>query len=183
MSESPQEKKIATRLFVEEPLTQGVKIGLDHARSHFLRSVLRLGQDVRLAVFNGCDGEWLARIEGLGKGWASLEVLEQRRPQTPEPDLWLAFAPIKRGRIDFLVDDLAANKVSEEAESAVLAKLGAELQRIGDEHVGQAASLLRELAAIGGGKGGGKPDQARGAAPDRAKLAEIQAAARGLLGI
>ena len=107
MSESPQEKKIATRLFVEEPLTQGVKIGLDHARSHFLRSVLRLGQDVRLAVFNGRDGEWLARIEGLGKGWASLEVLEQRRPQTPEPDLWLAFAPIKRGRIDFLAEKAA----------------------------------------------------------------------------
>jgi alanyl-tRNA synthetase len=47
----------------------------------------------------------------------------------------------------------------------------------------KAGDLLRELAAIGGGKGGGKPDQARGAAPDRAKLAEIQAAARGLLGI
>ncbi len=41
----------------------------------------------------------------------------------------------------------------------------------------KAGDLLRELAALAGGKGGGKPDQARGAAPDRAKLEEIKAAA------
>ncbi len=107
MSQSPEEMKIATRLFVEEPLSAGAKLGLGHAQAHFLRSVLRLAQDARLAVFNGRDGEWLARIEGLGKGWASLEVLSLRRPQTPEPDLWLAFAPIKRGRIDFLAEKAA----------------------------------------------------------------------------
>jgi alanyl-tRNA synthetase len=42
----------------------------------------------------------------------------------------------------------------------------------------KAGDLLRDLVAIAGGKGGGKPDQARGAAPDRAKLEEIKAAAR-----
>src|SRR5690606_3761059 len=36
----------------------------------------------------------------------------------------------------------------------------------------KAGELLRDLAAVAGGKGGGKPDQARGAAPDRTKLAE-----------
>ncbi len=40
----------------------------------------------------------------------------------------------------------------------------------------KAGDILRELAAIGGGKGGGKPDQARGAAPERGKLDEIKAA-------
>jgi alanyl-tRNA synthetase len=42
----------------------------------------------------------------------------------------------------------------------------------------KAGDILRDLAAIAGGKGGGKPDQARGAAPDRSKLAEIKAAAK-----
>jgi alanyl-tRNA synthetase len=42
----------------------------------------------------------------------------------------------------------------------------------------KAGDLLRDLAAIAGGKGGGKPDQARGAAPDRSKLDELKAAAR-----
>ena len=41
----------------------------------------------------------------------------------------------------------------------------------------KAGEILRELAAIGGGKGGGKPDQARGAAPDRSQLDAIKAAA------
>ncbi len=42
----------------------------------------------------------------------------------------------------------------------------------------KAGDLLRDLAAIAGGKGGGKPDQARGAAPDRGKLEELKAAAK-----
>ena len=41
----------------------------------------------------------------------------------------------------------------------------------------KAGDLLRDLAALAGGKGGGKPDQARGAAPDRSKLDELKAAA------
>ena len=41
----------------------------------------------------------------------------------------------------------------------------------------KAGDLLRDLAALAGGKGGGKPDQARGAAPDRTKLEEIKASA------
>jgi alanyl-tRNA synthetase len=45
----------------------------------------------------------------------------------------------------------------------------------------KAGDLLRDLAAIAGGKGGGKPDQARGAAPDRAKLDAIKAAAGEML--
>jgi len=42
----------------------------------------------------------------------------------------------------------------------------------------KAGDLLRDLVAIAGGKGGGKPDQARGAAPDRSKLEEIKAMAK-----
>jgi len=47
----------------------------------------------------------------------------------------------------------------------------------------KAGDILRDLAALAGGKGGGKPDQARGAAPDRGKLEQIQAAAAEMLGI
>ena len=96
--------KIETRLYVDEPLAADVTLGLDHGRAHFLRTVLRLKRGNRLAVFNGRDGEWLAIIDGLGKGWCSLAVIEQRRQAAPEPDLWLLFAPIKRARLDFLVE-------------------------------------------------------------------------------
>jgi 16S rRNA (uracil1498-N3)-methyltransferase len=97
-------EKVATRLYVEAALEEGAVIGLEHDRAHFLRTVLRLSPGAKLALFNGRDGEWLAEIEGLGKGWASLAVQGRRREQTREPDLWLVFAPIKRGRIDFLVE-------------------------------------------------------------------------------
>jgi 16S rRNA (uracil1498-N3)-methyltransferase len=96
--------RVETRLYVEEPLQAGATLGLDHARAHFLRAVLRLKRGARIAVFNGRDGEWAARLDALGKGWASLVVEDQRRDQEPGPDLWLVFATIKRARLDFLVE-------------------------------------------------------------------------------
>jgi 16S rRNA (uracil1498-N3)-methyltransferase len=98
------EGRIATRLFVDQPLGAGQTVGLDHQQAHFLRAVLRLQTGAELALFNGRDGEWRARIDALGKGWASLAVDAQRREQQPEPDLWLVFAPIKRARLDFMVE-------------------------------------------------------------------------------
>lgn len=95
---------IETRLFVEEPLAAGAVVGLDHARAHYLRSVLRLAPGAAVALFNGRDGAWTARLEGLGKGWASLTVESLLQAQQPEPDLWLCFAPIKRARLDFLAE-------------------------------------------------------------------------------
>lgn len=97
-------QRIATRLHVEENLQEGQSVGLDHGRAHFLRDVLRLSRGAYVALFNGRDGEWLARIDGLGKGWCSLSVETCRRPPRAEADLWLLFAPIKRARIDFLVE-------------------------------------------------------------------------------
>jgi 16S rRNA (uracil1498-N3)-methyltransferase len=95
---------IATRLHVEARLEPGATVGLEHDRAHFLRAVLRLKPGRTLALFNETDGEWLARIDGLGRGWCSLVVLERRRGPEATPDLWLIFAPIKRARLDFLVE-------------------------------------------------------------------------------
>ena len=44
-----------------------------------------------------------------------------------------------------------------------------------------AGKLIQELAPLAGGKGGGRPDQARGAAPERNKLEELKAAAQAKL--
>lgn len=93
-----------TRLFVEAELAEGRELGLDHAQSHYLRSVLRLRRGARVAVFNARDGEWSARIDALARGWCSLAVETRLRGPEPEPDLWLVFAPIKRARIDFLAE-------------------------------------------------------------------------------
>lgn len=103
-----------TRLHVDQPLADGATVGLDPERAHYLRHVLRLDRGAVIAVFNGRDGEWQARIDGFGKGWCSLSVEVLRRPQTGGPDLWLLFAPIKRGRIDFVAEkasELGASRI------------------------------------------------------------------------
>ena len=57
-----------------------------------------------LLIFDGHSGEWLARIAGAGKRHMTLAV--DRRTRAPEtiPDLWLAFAPVKRSQTDWLVE-------------------------------------------------------------------------------
>ncbi|HEU0135443.1 MAG TPA: 16S rRNA (uracil(1498)-N(3))-methyltransferase, partial [Allosphingosinicella sp.] len=49
-------------------------------------------------------GEWLARIEEAGRKRVTLRLVQQLREREAVPDLWLLFAPIKRGRIDWLVE-------------------------------------------------------------------------------
>ena len=91
------------RLYVTDDLGSNGVVGLEAPQAHYLRSVLRLGPGDEAALFNGRDGEWRARIDPIGKGWASLQLVEQSLSQPPEPDIWLLFAPIKRGRVDYLV--------------------------------------------------------------------------------
>ena len=95
-------KRVKTRLYVEADLGPGDVVGIGPGQAHYLGAVLRLGRGDAIALFNGRDGEWRAEIDAIGKGWASLRLVERRRAQAAEPDLWLLFAPIKRARIDFL---------------------------------------------------------------------------------
>jgi 16S rRNA (uracil1498-N3)-methyltransferase len=99
-----QTSKPKIRLFVQAPLAENAIVGLPADQAHYLKHVMRRKQGDLIALFNGEDGEWSAQIDGLGKGWASLAIQDQLCPQTPEPDIWLCFAPIKRTRIDFLVE-------------------------------------------------------------------------------
>jgi 16S rRNA (uracil1498-N3)-methyltransferase len=97
------ESRIATRLYLEAALAPGARVDLDPGQAHYLRDVLRLKPGAALAAFNARDGEWLARIDVLGRGRGNLAVESRRRAALPEPDIWLLFAPIKRAPIDFLV--------------------------------------------------------------------------------
>ena len=105
--------KPATRLYVSTDLAGGLSVELQPAQAHYIRNVLRLGPGDAVALFNGRDGEWLGRIDDMGKGRCSLTLHQQSRTQAPEGDLWLVFAPIKRARIDFLVEKATELGVSE----------------------------------------------------------------------
>ncbi len=92
------------RLFVETPLGAGARVGLGAAQANYLGNVMRLKEGDRLLVFDGASGEWLAEIAEAGKKRMTLKVIEPTRPQESVPDLWLAFAPVKKGRVDWLVE-------------------------------------------------------------------------------
>jgi 16S rRNA (uracil1498-N3)-methyltransferase len=94
----------ATRLYLTAGLAPGIPVELDAGQAHRLRNVLRLGTGAPVAGFNERDGEWLCRLGELGRNRASLAVERLLRPAEPEPDLWLLFAPIKRVRLDWLVE-------------------------------------------------------------------------------
>ena len=106
----------APRLHLITGLAAGHEIELEPGRAHYLRSVLRLGTGAAVAVFNATDGEWLCRVSEIGKG-VSLAVERQLREakSETETDLWLIFAPIKRARLDWLVE-----KATELGVSALL---------------------------------------------------------------
>ena len=96
--------KPAARIYVPADLAAGQSVGLSDAQAHYLRNVLRLAGGAEIALFNGRDGEFRGRIDGIGKDWCSIALAEQIRKQETEPDLWLVFAPVKRARIDYLVE-------------------------------------------------------------------------------
>ena len=93
-----------TRLFTDGPLGPGLEIRADEADAHHVVRVLRLGPGDSLSVFNGRDGEWAATITDAGKKSLTLRLDRQTRPQTPEPDIWLLFAPLKKTATDFIVE-------------------------------------------------------------------------------
>ena len=96
--------KSLPRLFVRAPLGEGARIDLDAAQANYLGNVLRMKQGAQLLLFDGASGEWLSRVAEAGKKRMALTV--ERRTREPEtiPDVWLAFAPVKRARIDWLVE-------------------------------------------------------------------------------
>jgi 16S rRNA (uracil1498-N3)-methyltransferase len=103
------------RLYVVFALAAGGAGDLEPGQAHYLRSVLRLGVGALITAFNETDGEWLCRIAEIGKSRVRLSVQEQLRNPKPESDLWLLFAPIKRARLDWLVE-----KATELGVSALL---------------------------------------------------------------
>ena len=105
----------ATRLYITEPLATGAAVTLDPTQAHRLRHVLRLGPGAAVAAFNERDGEWLCRLVEEGRRGAAVVPEQQLKIAKTEPDLWLVFAPIKRARLDWLVE-----KASELGAAALL---------------------------------------------------------------
>lgn len=102
------------RLYVDSALATGTAAAGTPGQAHYLAGVLRLGLGAPVILFNGRDGEFAARIGGLRKDRAVFEVGALARAQAPEPDVWLAFALLKRDATDLVVQkatELGASRI------------------------------------------------------------------------
>jgi 16S rRNA (uracil1498-N3)-methyltransferase len=91
------------RLYVTGDLAEGAAVRLQPGQSHYLTNVLRMAEGSELLVFNGRDGEWLARVSAKSKKAIELTAVGRTRPQPEPPDLVYCFALLKAGRLDYLV--------------------------------------------------------------------------------
>ncbi len=92
------------RLYVEERLSDGQLLTLEGPKANYLSAVLRLTSGALVKLFDDATGEWLAEITDATKKRVTARVDRHLRPREAAPDLWLLFAPIKRGRIDWIAE-------------------------------------------------------------------------------
>jgi 16S rRNA (uracil1498-N3)-methyltransferase len=91
------------RLFVETALGDGARVAPDDGQSHYLLHVMRAKVGDRISLFNGRDGEWLARVADVTKRSCTMVCEKQTAKQFDTPDIWLCFAPIKKTPADYVV--------------------------------------------------------------------------------
>ena len=96
--------KSLPRLYVDAPMDAGVAVPLDKAQAHYVVTVMRRQVGDALLVFNGREGEWRGEIVDIGKKRAMLQLAERTKEQEALTGVTLAFAPIKKGPIDVLVE-------------------------------------------------------------------------------
>ena len=96
--------KSLPRLFVRTVLSDGAMVELDAGQANYLGNVMRLAEGADVKLFDGQTGEWLARVAQAGKKRMTLSVECRTREPETVPDVWLAFAPVKRAQTDWLVE-------------------------------------------------------------------------------
>jgi 16S rRNA (uracil1498-N3)-methyltransferase len=94
----------AQRLFVDADLGEGGTVTCTPAQTNYLRNVLRLNTGDPVLVFNGRDGEWRAELADSGRRGTILNVRMQARVQDGGPDIDYLFAPLKRARLDYMIE-------------------------------------------------------------------------------
>ncbi|WP_116091231.1 16S rRNA (uracil(1498)-N(3))-methyltransferase [Sphingomonas crusticola] len=92
------------RLFVDQTLSAGLTLALDGAQANYLGNVMRLKAGDPVRLFDDRTGEWLAEVSDSAKRRVTLRLTGKLRARESVPDLWLLFAPIKKGPIDWLVE-------------------------------------------------------------------------------
>lgn len=93
------------RLYTPLDLKAEAEIVLQDGQAHYLKNVLRKSEGDHIRLFNGRDGEWLAVMTALSKKQVTAICETLLREQSAPPRrIHAIFAPIKKQRMDFLIE-------------------------------------------------------------------------------
>ena len=92
------------RLFVDMPLSAVTDFTVDGPQAHYLLNVMRVKIGSRLRVFDDIAGEWQAEVTRVTKRDLQLALVAHLSRREVLPDLWLAAAPIRRARYDWVAE-------------------------------------------------------------------------------
>ncbi|MHC8508753.1 MAG: 16S rRNA (uracil(1498)-N(3))-methyltransferase [Rhodospirillales bacterium] len=153
---------VKIRLYVESPLGSGAEAPLTAAQAHYLAAVMRQKPGAHVRLFNGRDGEWLARIKTLSRGAAVLACEHRLRAQSAPPRLRLLLAPLKKSRFDFAVEkaaelgagritpviteNTAVKRINAQRLRAVAVEAAEQCERLHRPEVDEAVALENALA-------------------------------------
>jgi 16S rRNA (uracil1498-N3)-methyltransferase len=162
MSDHLSEPAGKVRLYVDAALADGARVEPGEGQAHYLLHVMRARAGDRISLFNGRDGEWLARIADVAKRGCALVCERQTEPQRDVADIWLCFAPIKKTPADYVVQkatELGARllqpvftrrtivtRVNEERMRANAVEAAEQSGRLSVPEIRQAVTLDRLLA-------------------------------------
>ncbi len=86
-------------------LKLGGDIILPEEQSHYLKNVLRREVGDYIRLFNQEDGEWVGSITALQKKHIIIHIDKQSRlPQILSHEIHLIFSPLKKDRMDMLIE-------------------------------------------------------------------------------
>lgn len=101
------------RLYTPETFLPGTAVQLSPGQAHYLRAVLRRDEGAMIRIFNGRDGEYAARLSAISKKSAICVPESLIRPQEEESPLHLFFCPIKKNRMEILIEKAVELGVSD----------------------------------------------------------------------
>ena len=150
-----------SRLYVSRPLNCGQHIELDDDSAHYVRTVLRLGKDDKIVLFDGSGGDYLSALLEVSRNRVAV-VIEQRQLRDVESPLTIVLGlGMARGdRMDLSVQkavELGVNHITPIETERCLVQLKGDkrIQRFGHwqriiQHAAEQSgrSVLPELSPI-----------------------------------
>ena len=94
------------RIFVTDTLRENESVELSTEHAHYFKNVLRRQDGDPVRLFNGQNGEWQGELANLSKksGQVDLKLQTREQPKKAAGTTALYFAPIKKARLDILIE-------------------------------------------------------------------------------